>query len=110
MARDRSLFPFAASGGEHLSELGDGRCVGAFRPLTEQVCLGFGQRRGRRGGEGKGAGKRRLDREHRFSPMSKPSRLWTRPERFSSNVCYWRARRASVVDNEIKRLIRCVKH
>ena len=74
MAGDRSLFPLAAGGGEHLAELGDGRRIGALGPLTEQVCLGFGPRHTRRRRAEKGSGKRRLDREHRFSPMFKPSR------------------------------------
>ena len=66
--RDRGLFPFSPGGGEHLAELGDRGRVGAFRPLAEQVCLGFGQRRSRRRRGDKGGRDRRLDREHRFSP------------------------------------------
>jgi hypothetical protein len=40
----------------------------------QHVRLGFGQRRGRREGEGKSSSGNSLDREHRFSPVSKPSR------------------------------------
>ena len=75
MTGDRSLFPLAAGGGEHLAKLGDCRGIGAFRPLAEQVRLGFGQRRRRRGGEGEDTSQRRLDREHRFSPTCEPTRL-----------------------------------
>ena len=71
MAGDRGLLPFPAGGGEHLAELGDRRRVGSLRPLTEQVCLGLGKRRARRGGEREHSSKRRLDRDHRFSPISK---------------------------------------
>ena len=73
MAGDRGLLPFAAGGGEHLAELGDRRRVGAFGPLAEQVRLGFGQRDGRRRRVDKSSGKRRLDRDHRFSPTCEPT-------------------------------------
>ena len=77
VAGDRGLLPLAAGGGEHLAELGDGGRVRAFGPLMQHVGFGFGQRRGRREGEGKSSGGNSLDREHRFSPVSKPSRSVT---------------------------------
>src|SRR5271165_4074333 len=81
MACDRGLLPFAAGGGEHVAEFGDCRGVRAFGPLMQHVRLGFGQRRGRREGEGKSSGGSSLDREHRFSPVSEPSRSLTSTQR-----------------------------
>src|SRR5271167_4378385 len=71
MPRDRGLLPFSPGGGEHLAELGDRRRVRAFGPLMQHVGLGFGHCRSCRKDAGHGCRKRRLDREHRFSPMSK---------------------------------------
>ena len=68
---DRGLLPLAAGGGEHLAELGDRGRVRAFGPLMQHVGLGFGQRRSGRKRAGHSSRKRRLDREHCFSPMSK---------------------------------------
>ena len=101
MAGDRGLLPFAASGGEHLAKLGDRRRVGAFGPLAEQVRLGFGKRDGRRGRVDESSSKRRLDRDHRFSPTCEPTAVGVGSSDFVriSAICA-RSPRGCLVDNE----------
>ena len=62
VAGDRGLLPVAAGGGEHLAELGDGRGVGAGRPLVQHVGLRLGVRgqagdNGQQGGAGESVSK-----------------------------------------------------
>ena len=52
VAGDRGLLPFAAGGGEHFAELGDGGGVRAAVPLMQHIGLGLGERRRRPSAQG----------------------------------------------------------